>query len=148
MLIYKGSSMFHLVENNCLECTIAVIRAIPLFAIVRNERAATSTGIGPVTPAIETKRRVMVISGLYTETQYRRMGLGKQLVSHVTEMILRDGHVPMYWTEPEKPHRRRWLKDLATGRLGKRLPVVGVRSERAKSHMISTDFRSRIFDAF
>ena len=72
-----------------------------IFAIVRDERAATSTAVVPITPAIGTKRRVMIISGLYTETQYRRMGLGRQLVSHVTEMILRDGHVPMYWTEPE-----------------------------------------------
>ena len=72
-----------------------------VFGIVRDGRVATSTGVAPITPAIAMKRRVIAISGLYTETRYRRMGLGKRLVSYVTELILRDGHVPFYWTEPD-----------------------------------------------
>ncbi|HIE26401.1 TPA: GNAT family N-acetyltransferase [Candidatus Poribacteria bacterium] len=73
-----------------------------VFGIVRDGKVATSTGVAPITPAIATKRRVIAISGLYTETRYRRMGLGKRLVSYVTELILQDGHAPLYWTEPDK----------------------------------------------
>lgn len=72
-----------------------------VFAIVYNDRAVTSVGIGAITPKTGTKHRVIAIGGLYTETKYRRMGLGKRLVSHVTEIILQDGNVPIYWTEPE-----------------------------------------------
>jgi GNAT superfamily N-acetyltransferase len=72
-----------------------------VFGIVRDGRVATSTGVAPITPARAMKRRMIAISGLYTETRYRRMGLGKRLVSYVTELILRDGHAPLYWTEPD-----------------------------------------------
>ena len=65
-----------------------------VFGIVRDGGMATSTGIA-------MKRRVITISGLHTETRYRRMGLGKRVVSYVTELILRDGDVPLYWTEPD-----------------------------------------------
>jgi len=41
------------------------------------------------------------IAALYTEQRYRRMGLGKRLVSHVVELILAEGHTPVYWTTPD-----------------------------------------------
>jgi GNAT superfamily N-acetyltransferase len=72
-----------------------------VFGIVRDGRVVTSTGVAPITPARAMKRRVIAISGLYTETRYRRMGLGKRLISYVTELILRDGHAPLYWAEPD-----------------------------------------------
>ena len=71
------------------------------FGIVRDGRVATSTGVAPIAPAIAMKRRVIALSGLHTETPYRRLGLGKRLVSYVTELILRDGDMPLYWTEPD-----------------------------------------------
>lgn len=92
-----------------------------IFAVVRNERAVTSTGVAPITPAIGTKRRMTVISGLYTETQYRRMGLGRQLVSHVTKMIHRDGHVPMYWTEPENAASQALARGLGYWQIGQEI---------------------------
>ena len=82
-----------------------------IFAIVREGRAATSVGVQPVTPP-DTTPRVIAISGLHTETAYRRQGLAKRLVSHVTEMILRDGDVPMYWTEPDNIASQRLAKGL------------------------------------
>ncbi len=74
---------------------------IRIFGIVRDGKAVTSLGSIPFTPAVGSKRRVRSIGGLYTETPYRRQGLGKRLVSYVTELILRDGDVPIYWTEPD-----------------------------------------------
>jgi GNAT superfamily N-acetyltransferase len=71
------------------------------MAILRNGRVATSAGLAPRTPKGATRRRVMCISGLYTQTRHRRMGLGRRLVSYLTELILRDGNVPEYWTEPD-----------------------------------------------
>jgi len=71
------------------------------FGIVRDGKAVTSLGSTPLTPAAESKRRVRTIGALYTETPYRRQGLAKRLVSHVTEFILRDGDAPLYWTEPD-----------------------------------------------
>jgi len=82
------------------------------FAIVRNSRVATRTGVCPITPRNATKRRVVVISGLYTETPCRRMGLGRRLISRVTEMILREGNLPMYWTEPDNIASQRLFKGL------------------------------------
>ena len=68
-----------------------------VFGIVRNGRVVTSLSSTPLTPAVGSKRRrVRYIGGLYTETPYRRQGLGKRLLSYVTELILRDGHVPLY----------------------------------------------------
>jgi len=71
------------------------------FAIIRNSRIATSVEIFIAKPKTETKNQTIAIAALYTETQYRCMGLGKQLVSHVTKTIFHDGHDPIYWTEPE-----------------------------------------------
>lgn len=72
-----------------------------LFAVVRDGRAACSlklTQIGPVAPS---GRRAMAVGALYTEEPFRRQGLCKQLVSYATEMVLRAGDAPMYWTAPE-----------------------------------------------
>jgi len=82
------------------------------FAIVRKGRVATRTGVCPITPHNATKRRVVVISGLYTETPHRCMGLGRRLVSHITEMILCEGNLPMYWTEPDNAASQRLARSL------------------------------------
>ncbi len=73
----------------------------PIFAILRNDRVATSAGLGFFTPKGATEKRLKSIVDLHTETQYRHKGLGSQLVSYLTDMIFQDGHVPIYWTEPE-----------------------------------------------
>jgi len=91
----------------------------PVFAIMRDDRVAASVGVGAVIPkAAKTKRRVIAISGLYTETRYRRMGLGRQLVSHVTAKILNDGNVPIYWTEPENIASQSLAKSLGYWQIG------------------------------
>ena len=82
-----------------------------VFAIVRDGRAVTSVGVGSFTSPARAPR-VIAISGLHTETAYRRRGLGKRLVSHVTEMILRDGDLPMYWTETDNIASQRLAKGL------------------------------------
>ena len=71
------------------------------MAILRNGRVATSASLAPRTPKGATRCRVMCISGLYTQRRHRRTGLGRRLVSYLTELILRDGNVPEYWAEPD-----------------------------------------------
>jgi GNAT superfamily N-acetyltransferase len=82
------------------------------FAILRDGRVAASTGFAPMTPRGATSRRAVAISGLRTQTPHRRQGLGRRLVSHLTEMILREGNVPMYWTEPDNVASRRLCESL------------------------------------
>lgn len=72
-----------------------------VLGITLRGRVATSVGCSPVTPAMPSGRRVVAISGLHTETKHRRKGLARQLVSYATDVILRDGNIPCYWTEPE-----------------------------------------------
>lgn len=72
-----------------------------VFGIVRNGKVAASVGCSPVTPMMPSGRCVVAISGLHTETEQRRKGLARQLVSYTTDLILRDGNIPCYWTEPE-----------------------------------------------
>jgi len=91
----------------------------PVFAMMRDDRVATSVRVGAVIPKTAgTKRRVIAITGLYTETKYRRMGLGRQLVSHVTGKILNDGNVPIYWTGPENIASQSLAKSLGYWQIG------------------------------
>jgi len=90
-----------------------------IFAIIRNDRVATSVSLGFVTPKTAIKNRVEAIMDLYTETKYRRMDLGSQLVSHVTEVILHNNHVPVYWTEPENIASQALAKGLGYFQVGK-----------------------------
>ena len=90
-----------------------------VFAIMRDDRVATSVRVGAVIPkTAKAKRRVIAIIDLYTETKYRRMGLGRQLVSHVTGKILNDGNVPIYWTEPENFASQSLAKSLGYWQIG------------------------------
>lgn len=100
------------------------------FAIVRSNRVATRTGVGPVTPKRERGPRVVAISGLYTETRYRRMGLAKRLVSCVTEMILRDGDLPMCWTEPDNIVSARLFRELGYWQYAQRVDYLWRRPGR------------------
>lgn len=72
-----------------------------ILGITRDGKAATSVNCSPVTPIMPSGRRVVAISGLHTETKYRRKGLARLLVSHATELILGEGDIPCYWTEPD-----------------------------------------------
>jgi predicted GNAT family acetyltransferase len=49
------------------------------------------------------------------------MGLGKRLVSHVTEIILQDGNVPIYWTEPENIASQSLAKSLGYYQIGQKI---------------------------
>ena len=72
-----------------------------VLGITIGGRAASSVACSPVTPMMPSGQRVVAISGLFTEEKHRRKGLGRQIVSRATELILRDGNIPCYWTEPE-----------------------------------------------
>lgn len=86
---------------------------------MRDDRVATSIRVGTGMPkSAKTERRVIAMPDLYTETKYRRMGLGRQLVSHVTGKILNDGNVPMYWTEPENIASQSLAKSLGYWQVG------------------------------
>ena len=43
---------------------------------------------------------------------YRRRGLGRQVVSHVTDLVLRAGARPTYWTSAENLPSRALAKSL------------------------------------
>jgi len=72
-----------------------------LFAIVRDGKAASSVCTSPIGPRMPSGRRAASVGALHTETPHRRKGLARRIVSHVTELILREGNLPIYWTEPE-----------------------------------------------
>lgn len=72
-----------------------------LFAVLADGRAVASAWTSPITPKEAADRQVRSIGALYTETGYRRRGLARRLVSYLTEAILAEGNVPIYWTEPE-----------------------------------------------
>jgi GNAT superfamily N-acetyltransferase len=83
------------------------------FAILRNSKLGSSVGTGPIPPKRpDLGQRAVAISGLHTETPYRRLGLGRRLVSYVTELILREGNVPFYWTEHDNIASQNLAKSL------------------------------------
>ena len=92
-----------------------------VFGILRNGRVACKTGTGEIGPVLPSGRRLVAISGLYTDSHYRRQGLAKRLVSHVTETILRDGHIPVYWTEPENIASQNLCRKLGYWQYGQRV---------------------------
>jgi GNAT superfamily N-acetyltransferase len=72
-----------------------------VFAILRDGRVASWAQLGFMAPPGVVVPRVGAPVGLYTETRYRRQGFARRVVSHITERTLREGHRPIYWTEPE-----------------------------------------------
>ncbi|MBI3944305.1 MAG: GNAT family N-acetyltransferase [Armatimonadetes bacterium] len=64
------------------------------FAIVRDGRAVASASVAPVGRDERRFGSVLAICGVYVESSCRRQGLGRRLVSHITECILHDGHAP------------------------------------------------------
>jgi GNAT superfamily N-acetyltransferase len=83
-----------------------------LFAVILNGGVAASVASTPITPEGAADPRAVSVGALYTESRYRRRGLAKRLVSHVTELILRDGNVPAYWTGPANLASRRLCEGL------------------------------------
>lgn len=124
----KGENVIELTANDiglfegCEEPLSWEYNRSPVFAIIRNGRVATSVVVFDVIPRIAgAKHRVIAVSGLYTETKYRRMGLGKQLVSHVTEKILNDGNLPIYWTDPKNIASQSLAKSLGYWQFGQKI---------------------------
>jgi GNAT superfamily N-acetyltransferase len=72
-----------------------------LYAVVRDNKAVSRVCTVPLGPAMPSGKQVISISDLFTEEQYRRQGLAKSLVSYVTDLILKDNNVPLYWTDPD-----------------------------------------------
>jgi len=70
-----------------------------LFAILADGKAVTVAWLCMF--ARGNHRNVRSICALATEAPYRRRGFGRWIVSYLTELILRDGDVPLYWTEPD-----------------------------------------------
>jgi hypothetical protein len=72
-----------------------------VLAILREGRVASSLSTSPLPPADLPGPRVAGIGALHTEIPYRRQGLARRLVSYTTELVLKEGHLPMYNTEPD-----------------------------------------------
>jgi len=72
-----------------------------MFAILRKGRAATSAATRLLTRSANTGHGVRTIDTVITESCCRNLGLGKRLVSHMTKLILAEGHAPTYWTDPD-----------------------------------------------
>ena len=70
------------------------------FPIVVDGRPAASIWRNSITPRGTTTPRVVSIGRRYTETRCRRRGLARRLVSHLTRMVLTEGYLPIYYTEP------------------------------------------------
>jgi len=87
-----------------------------LFAVIVDGKAVTAAWLGVF--ARGNHRNVQSISSLETETPYRRRGYGRRLVSHLTELILRDGDVPLFWTEPDNLASQRLAANLGYRRFG------------------------------
>jgi GNAT superfamily N-acetyltransferase len=91
------------------------------FAILADGRVASwawsAAGGGPATP-VGTVSPGMVCHNLYTQTRHRRRGLGRRLVSHITQLILQKGKVPIYWTEPDNIASQRLCKGLGYWQYG------------------------------
>lgn len=58
---------------------------------------------------------------VYTEIPYRRRGLGRRVVSHITERDLREGRVPIYWTEPDNMASQRLCMGLGYRQYGQNI---------------------------
>lgn len=71
------------------------------FAIIRDGRVATSAIMGPILTSPDRETSVAGVAAVYTEEPYRRMGLGKRLVSYMTEAALQDHKYVHYWTTPD-----------------------------------------------
>ena len=102
-----------------------------LFAIVLDGKVAASVSCTPITPKEATKPLVVSVGGLYTQTPHRRQGLGRRLVSHVTELILSDGNLPIYWTEPGNTASQRLCKSLGYWQYAQKVNYLWRRPEQA-----------------
>jgi GNAT superfamily N-acetyltransferase len=67
------------------------------WGLVRNGRVVTSAVLRALIPGTAgLAQGVAAICGLYTESVYRRQGLARGLVSHLTELVLGEGAAPIY----------------------------------------------------
>ncbi len=71
------------------------------FALVRDGRARSRAAWIPFTMEPVFSPSTIGITYVATEGAHRRQGLGRQVVSYVTELVLRAGARPMYWTSEE-----------------------------------------------
>ncbi|MHC4592084.1 MAG: GNAT family N-acetyltransferase [Planctomycetota bacterium] len=83
-----------------------------LFGIVLEGRVAASISCTPITPKGAGTRRVVSAGALHTQTSYRRRGLASRLLTHATGLILSEGNLPIYWTEPDNVASQRLCKSL------------------------------------
>ena len=68
-----------------------------IWGLVRDGRVVTSAILRPLVPELAgVTQGVTAICALETETAYRRQGLARGLVSHLTERVLAAGSVPIY----------------------------------------------------
>jgi GNAT superfamily N-acetyltransferase len=93
----------------------------PIFAIVRDGKVACQARCGPFTPALAMRPQVWSISGLYTETPHRRQGLARRLVSHLTDLVLREreGNLLIYGTVPDNTASQRLCQGLGYSQYAK-----------------------------
>jgi|GEM_PF-2867717 len=68
-------------------------------AYVRDDKVVSVVATGPISPALPSGQRPMYICALYTETEFRRRGYARELIFEVTQRILSEGNLPIYWTD-------------------------------------------------
>lgn len=72
-----------------------------IYALLRDGKVASSAIIGPIFEDPNGEKNVAGIAAFYTEEKYRRKGLGKQLISFLTELLLKKNDTVLYYTTPD-----------------------------------------------
>lgn len=70
-------------------------------AYVLGDRAVSAVSTSPITPVSPSGHCAVSVGALYTQNEHRRRGYARELVSMVTESILSEGNVPIYWTDQD-----------------------------------------------
>lgn len=81
-------------------------------ACVVGDRVVSSVSTSQLTPVLSSGRQAVSVGALYTQTEFRRGGYARELVSHVTQRILSAGCLPIYWTEQENTASQALCKTL------------------------------------
>ena len=70
-------------------------------AYILNDRVASSISTSPITPVLPSGYQAISVGALYTQNEHRRRGYARELVSVVTQRILFEGNLPIYWTDQD-----------------------------------------------
>lgn len=100
-----------------------------VFGIVAQGRIASSVVVATVIDNAHWSKAVAGIGELHTQTIHRRKGMGRCLISFVTQQLLQDHDAVLYYTTPDNTASQRLIAPLGYTRLSEsvdyqfRLPV-------------------------